>query len=88
MIRIWKTTYLYSKDSTHKSKLLHIENVAVAPSWTIVKHGATKRFTLIFSALPKSCKVFDFVEEIKEPLEFTVRNIARNKTDVYTIMLS
>lgn len=87
-IRIWKSTFLYSKNNTHKSKLLHIENISVAPRWTDLKRGESRTFTLIFSALPKSCKVFDFVEEIKEPMEFTVRNIARNKSDVYTITLS
>ena len=45
-------------------------------------------FTLIFSSLPKNCKVFDFSEEINDPYKFVVRNIPRNKSDVYTININ
>ncbi len=87
-IRIWMTTYLRPGDSRRKSKLLHAENIAVAPQTTPVKKGITKRFTLIFSSLPKNCKVFDFSEEINDPYKFVVRNIPRNKSDVYTININ
>jgi hypothetical protein len=40
---------------------------------------------LIFGALPKKCHVFQLIEEIPEEGGFTVRNIIRNKTDVYEV---
>ena len=44
-------------------------------------------FTLIFSGLPKDCKLFDFVEEIPQEGGFLVTDIDRNESDVYTIKL-
>ncbi len=83
--RIWQTTYLYPKGSTHKSELVHFENVTLAPQWTVLPAGAAAIFSLIFSGLPKSCTVFDFVEEISEPGGFVVKNIPRNDSDVYFV---
>ena len=45
-------------------------------------------FTLIFSALPKECKVFDFVEEVIQRKRFLVTDIERNESDVYTLKLT
>ena len=87
-IKIFKSTYLRPGDSKRKCKLLHVENIAVAPQMTEVRKGITKHFTLIFSALPKSCKVFDLSEEVNDPYKFVVRNIPRNKSDVYTININ
>jgi len=39
------------------------------------------------SALPKSCTLFDLAEEISQPGGFLVKGIARNKIDVYRIIL-
>ena len=38
-----------------------------------------------FSGLPRSCTSFDLIERIPEPGGFEVRNIGRNKTDVYEV---
>ena len=88
LLRIWKTTFLFSKNSSHKSKLLQHYNIPLYPQWMRVKLGQTIRFTLIFSALPKSCTHFDFIEQIPESNGFAFRNIARNSTDVYCLTLS
>lgn len=88
LIRIWPTTYLVAKNGNHKSELLHSENIILFPHWQIVKPNTTTVFTLIFSALPKDCEVFDFMEEIPEPGAFCFTNIKRNKTDVYNIRLA
>ncbi len=88
MIRIWKTTFLVAKNSDHKSKLIHAENISVNPLWTHVSRGAAIYFTLFFSALPKDCTVFDLVEEINEEGGFEVRNISRNSLDVYSVQLN
>lgn len=87
LLRLWKTTYLFSKDSFHKSKLIHHYNIALYPQWMRVKLEQTIKFTLIFSALPKSCTHFDLIEQIPEPGGFCFKNIIRNTTDVYYLNL-
>lgn len=85
LIRIWKTSFLLDRISGTRSKLIHAENISMAPVWTQIPDGREYTFLLIFSGLPKSCKQFDMVEEITEPGGFLVRNIPRNDTDVYHI---
>lgn len=86
-IRIWKSTYLFANDSDHKSKLLYSENIAIYPDWMIVREGITVKFVLVFSGLPKNCKYFDLIEVIPEPDGFEIKNIKRNKSDVYRISI-
>jgi hypothetical protein len=85
LIRIWPTTYLIDKGSDNKSELVHAVNVSLAPIWTRLEYGETRVFTLIFSGLPKSCTVFDFIESVPEPNGFEIRNIKRNASDVYFV---
>ena len=86
-IRIWSTTFLVDKVSKRKSKLLHAINIPFALAWLPVTSGTTARFTLIFSALPKECKVFDLIEiaQVPEIMNFTAFNIKRNASDVYNV---
>ncbi|MBL0049718.1 MAG: hypothetical protein IPP32_16670 [Bacteroidetes bacterium] len=86
-IRIWKSTFLFPKNSTHISKLLHFEKISLYPDWTMIPKGKVHHFTLIFSGLPKDCKHFDLIEKIPQEGGFEVKNIARNKRDVYLINL-
>jgi hypothetical protein len=86
-IRIWPTTFLVSKDSDHKSTLVHAENIPYAPGWLAVPPGAKSQFTLIFTGLPKSCQRFDLVEEIPQEGGFFVGGIERNEMDVYEVKL-
>lgn len=88
LIRIWKTTVLIDKGSGSRSKLVHVENISLAPVWTQVPDGVTFNFLLIFNALPKSCAQFDLLEDISQPGGFYVEGIARNQTDVYHIDLN
>jgi hypothetical protein len=85
LIRIWRTTFLIDQSSTSKSSLIHAENISFAPMWTVIPDRTMYTFLLIFSALPKGCKIFDLVEEIAQPGGFDVRNIQRNQQDVYHI---
>ncbi|MCD6067326.1 MAG: hypothetical protein K0S33_2152 [Bacteroidetes bacterium] len=85
LIRIWRTTFLIPHESAHRSRLMHCENITLYPNWTMVSPGEEYRFTLIFSGLPKSCKVFDLIEEIPQAGGFEIRDIARNKMDVYRL---
>ena len=86
-IRIWPTTFLLDHHSKHKSELVHVENISLAPTWRTVQAGKTVHYSLIFSGLPKSCLVFDLEEIIPLPGRFTAKNIVRNETDVYYIRL-
>jgi len=88
LIRVWKTTFLNDCHSAAKSQLVHAENISYAPQWTLVPEQGTYSFLLIFSALPKSCTLFDLAEEIPQPGGFLVKGISRNKTDVYRITLN
>ncbi|KQK24428.1 hypothetical protein AR438_14590 [Chryseobacterium aquaticum] len=88
LIRIWNTTYLLDNSSSHKSKLIHAENITIYPNWTAVPFMRDFWFTLIFSGLPKDCTSFDFKEIIPEEGGFFVKSIKRNGSDVYRIKIS
>lgn len=85
MIRVWKSIFLEAKDIKHTSHLVHHENITLAPQWTPVKKGTQHHFTLIFTGLPRGCKMFDIVEKIPQAGAFVKRNIPRNKKDVYRV---
>jgi hypothetical protein len=87
LIRIWSTTFLVDRDSVARSQLVHAENILFAPQWTIIPRKGDFTFLLIFGGLPKSCLMFDMVEEIAQPGGFHIKNIKRNETDVYHIDL-
>ncbi|RYY45179.1 MAG: hypothetical protein EOO06_16935 [Chitinophagaceae bacterium] len=84
-IRIWLTSFLCDQQSAHQSKLIHLEGITQYPTWTLLAPGETLRFVLVFSGLPKSCTIFDLKEIIPEPGGFEIKNIRRNRTDVYHI---
>jgi hypothetical protein len=87
LIRIWQTTFLVDAASAARSKLIHAENISLAPQWTLIPDNQQFTFLLIFSSLPKSCKQFDLIEEISQPGGFSVTGIQRNETDVYHVDL-
>jgi hypothetical protein len=84
-IRIWQTTFLCDQASAHKSKLIYTEGITRYPIWTLLPAGEKISFMLVFSGLPKSCRVFDLREIIPEPDGFEIKNIRRNTTDVYHV---
>ena len=84
-IRIWKSTFLIDKATGDRSNMHHAENISIAPEWTYVPKGKTYRFTLIFAPLPKSCELFDLLEDIPQAGGFFIQNIKRNKSDVYHV---
>ncbi len=87
LIRIWMTTFLVDQNSSARSKLVHVENITYAPHWTLVPTNYNYSFLLIFESLPKSCSVFDLIEDIPQPGGFVINSISRNKQDVYHIDL-
>ncbi len=88
LLRVWKTTFLYANGSSHRSKLMHVDNIAIAPSWMHVNGNQTVNFTLIFTGLPADCKHFHLIENTPTMRGFLVKNIARNNSDVYTVNVS
>lgn len=86
-VRIWDSIHLYPKGFIYPSELIYSENISFYPVWTPIPFGETLQFTLIFSGLPKGCKYFDLIESIPEPGGFVVRNIPREKSDVYNLIL-
>ena len=48
LIRIWKTTYLVDNGSGTRSKLIHAENISLAPVWTQIPDKVQYSFLLIF----------------------------------------
>lgn len=88
LIRIWNSTFLIDKNSGHRSKLIHAENISLFPYWTPVPFMQDFWFTLIFSGLTSDCTSFDFKEEISEEGGFFVNSIKRNSSDIYRIKIS
>ena len=84
-VRVWPSTYLIEKENGKKVKLLTAFNISFAPEWTFATNG--NKFTLIFGGLSKGCTQFDLMEIIPLPDPFVVRNIRRNKTDVYNVQV-
>lgn len=87
-IRIWPTTYLFDHHSTHVSELVHFSGISGFPIWTKIEANATMSFTLIFTGLPSTCKVFDLQEVIPQSHGFYVPAIVRNEKDVYYLDFS
>ncbi|MFN6039282.1 MAG: hypothetical protein ACK452_12495 [Bacteroidota bacterium] len=87
LIRVWSSTFLVDKSSSHRSSLLHAENITLFPNWTPVFGGSSFVFTLLFSALPSTCESFDLYEEIPQSGGFFVANIKRNELDVYRVVI-
>ena len=84
-IRIWPTTYLYGDPGSHRSELVHFENISAYPQWQYVAQGQSSFFTLFFSGLPKSITSFDLIEEIPESMGFEILGVQRNESDVYYV---
>lgn len=86
--RIWETTYLIDDATNHRSHLLFADGISKYPCSTAIPMKTTLYFTLIFSALPKSCKAFRLHEQTAGKTGFHTPMIKRNGVDVYSIDLS
>jgi hypothetical protein len=85
LIRIWRSTFLIDVASATRAPLVHAENIAYAPQWTIMPNNGLFHFLLIFEGLPKSCTQFNLLEDIPQAGGFFVEGIQRNKSDVYHV---
>lgn len=86
-IRVWRSTFLVDRTSGTRARLMHAENISYAPVWTYIPGKKTYTFLLIFSSLPKDCRVFDLVEDIPQAGGFHVSGIGRNEQDVYHVSI-
>lgn len=86
-IRVWRTTFLLARGTDMRSRLIHAENITMAPEWTEIAPHEPYSFTLFFERLPSDVKVFDLAEIIPQPGGFFYANIVRNQSDVYNIRL-
>lgn len=88
LVRIWPSTFLIVDSLSHRSSLIHHENISLYPYWTEVPPMKDFWFTLVFAGLPKQCKSFDLMEIIPQEGGFNVQNIKRNRTDVYKVKIN
>jgi hypothetical protein len=86
-VNIHKTSFLVGGNN-EKLEMLHAMNIPLAPErHYLKKFGDYLQFTLIFPKIPASWKVFDFVEECISNDGLTVRNIPRNSTGAYSLVV-
>ena len=87
-VNIWKTSYLTSNSSTDRLQLLQAIGVPYAPEKAYLKRkGDFLKFTLIFPAVPKDWKVFNFIEACGGDNGLSISNISRNNTGVYKVRI-
>jgi len=87
-VNIWKTSYLTSNASTDKLQLLQAIGIPYAPERAYLKRkGDCLKFTLIFPAVPKDWKVFNFIEDCGGDSGLSISNISRNSTGVYRVRI-
>ena len=70
-----------------KVPMIKALGIVYQPDWYFLAPGETKRFTMIFEALPKSCTSFTLAEIINQPGAFVVNGILRNNSDIYSARL-
>ncbi len=83
-IWMWPSTYLVQQDGQHK-RLLHIYNIPFHPDWKVAKAG--HQFILLFEGLDSNCVKFDLIEKSEEKGGFIIKDIQRNSTDVYHLLV-
>lgn len=70
------------------SSILHTYKINLPPKKNYKMNYCTE-FTLVFSALPKNCTAFHFIEpDAPDGEGWVIRNIKRSATDVYRLTFS
>ena len=82
-VRIWPSIKLRCRTTGTESKFIRAVGLSPFPTWTRMEPGGA--YTLLFEALPSSCRAFDLVEDIPQPGGLVVEDIARNGKDVYRL---
>jgi hypothetical protein len=84
-IQVREFALLADQFTQHQSMLVYAERISLYPRQVYIPEGETFNFTLMFSCLPKDCTRFDLSGQVKDEKNFVVRNIRRNKSDVYYV---
>lgn len=88
-VNINSTTFLINENSRSKLKLIHRENIPIAPDrHYFLKAGEKIRFTLVFQGLPKSWRSFSLCEKTLFGDGFIIKNILKNSTGIYEININ
>ncbi|WP_026764605.1 hypothetical protein [Sediminibacterium salmoneum] len=75
-------------DVGNPSTLLHTYKINLPPKKNYKTDYCTE-FTLVFSALPKNCTAFHFIEpDAPDGEGWVIRNVKRSATDVYSLTFS
>jgi len=86
-VNIWKTSYLVCNGI--KYPLIHAIDIPYAPQKHFLHYtGDSLKFTLIFPALPKECKTFDFIEECRGGRGLSARGIIRSESGIHKVRVS
>ena len=85
-VNLHKTSYLVHGSET--IQMLNAINIPIHPS----KHYLRSlkdflKFTIIFPSVPKDWKMFDFKEECSGGAGLSIRNISRNSSGVYDVVI-
>ena len=99
-VNINEASYLIDTTTGEELKLLQALNIPMAPERHYLKRfGDSLQFTLMFPAIPKTWKIFDFIEKTRPTIThkngafeasdgLAIRNIARNNSGVYRVVIS
>ena len=99
-VNINAASFLIDHTSGEKLKLLQAVNIPISPNRHYLKKlGDSLKFTLIFPAIPKTWKTFDFSDDTKYQIfkndeglfeieGLVIRNITINNTGVYKVRIS
>lgn len=96
-ININNSSYITGGKDLECLKMLNAIGIPLAPEkHYLKKFGDTLKFTLIFPAIPKDWKTFDFIEDTNPTYSvatiqlshgLSIRNITRNNTGVYKVII-
>ena len=88
-VNIYLTSYLVDCASGERLNLMDALEIPIAPArHYLKKKGDCLRFTLIFPMVPKTWKSFDFLESCGSTDGLSIKNISRNNSGVYKVMIS
>lgn len=87
-VRVWKETFIIDESTGYMNQMVKAFGIVYQPDWYFIMPGETKRFTMVFEALPKSCTSFTLAEIIPQSGAFVVKGIKRNNSDIYSVKLS
>ena len=99
-VNINEASYLIDTTTSEELKLLQALNIPIAPERHYLrKFGDSLQFTLVFPAVPKHWKAFNFIEKIRPTININngsilasnglaIRNIIRNNSGVYKVVIS